>query len=1319
MLGAYTTDTAAIAGRVLSGRYILEAPIGVGGMGMVVRAHHAFLDRTVAIKLLLPELLADEVQRERFLREAKVASAVDHPGVVRITDFGVTQEQIHFLVMEHLAGRTLRQLLRDTGPLGWPDVTRIGVQLCEALHAIGAHGVVHRDLKPENVWVCDPVSQRRIKVLDFGIAGLAAGSGATATITGAGMALGTPDYMAPEQVAGEGVDGRTDLYALGCILWELLCGRRLFADRAEDDVLMAHLEEEAPAPAEHVPGIPGWLNSAILLCLQKERRRRPGSAAVLGRMLSEGLGQEPSGLVVERPMLPAQMSADDDGPPTDETADFWARTRRSTDSTPEEAGTDGETRAPRVRRRPAASAPAVSAPHRRPMGRRWPLAAWGAGLAALLGAALMTTLPQEQSVSLSGPIAAPPPPTSPPPRYFANVEWRNGALEGLGPVSASSGVRAVRYAFDASGRVVRRIGPQGRLAPDDDGFARWEHRYAEGSAGSPTIHRVLEQDEFGETVRVRVYDQGGRRAQLRGPDDLPLRLEEGGAVYSLWLTWGDDGRERERRCLSANPFAREARLCPDGSWGYRLEYPSDAPARRVRSYLGPDGRDHPDRRGVAQVVERLDDEGSVIRVDHTDPSGKPTPGLEGCASLVIRRGPSGGAEETTCLDEDGAPRVGRSGWAVARRTWEGGREQGVAWFDAKGAPLNHDGAHRWRYTYDPDGRLVERQAFDAAGAPTLCSDGFHGERTAYDAAGRRIERAFVDPRGKLTHRDGGCAREVTRWRSGRRAERSWFGPDGDACVRLPGAARIAWAYDERGRLVGERRFGADGKLREGVDGFARVAHRYDPRRNRVETRYFGSDGAPALNHDGVAIIKRSFDPQGRLAGERYYGVDEKPTMNARGIGGRELTWTRDGLERRLTWLGADGRPQAGPKGWTRRLRAYDERGHLTAESWKDDQGRLRNVGGVARVTTRHDRLGRPLEWSWFDSQGRPARGERGVARILNRYDPRGRLVEERAFDPDGKAATRTRQGARRAYDFDAMGRRVETRSLNEDGALVLTSGGWAVQRSRFDSRGNELRRELLGTDRKPIVVRRSRSAGWIARYDARGRQVESAKLGVDGKPVADKSLVTFIVSRYNPYGGEVERRFLDSNRKPAADHLGVAVRTTTWDERRRMTGWETRGLDGQPVGLPGGMSVGPLGVRRTPDCHRMHRTYRPDSFDRITERFGVDGARIDRVLDNPVTPKLNKRRLTALRWRHRDAFGTSYGLVVFGVDMDGPAYAAGVRPGDVLVRLGTKALNRRGDIDTHLASLPVDAADQALVFFHGDSVQTRMVPPRPLEIRDR
>jgi serine/threonine protein kinase len=273
-----------VNGRLVDGRYELTALIGQGGMGQVWTAHDRRLDRQVAVKLLRPGRLPggpdeNEELRRRFARECRTTARVDHPGLVTVHDAGADGEDL-YLVMQYVRGADLADHLAEHEPYPWPWAVAVAAQLCVVLAAVHAVPVVHRDLKPRNVIVRPDGT---LVVLDLGIASVLDADTTRLTLTGS--PLGSPAYMAPEQVMGEAVGPSADLYTLGAVLHELLSGSVPFTAGSALGVLHQHLHD-APVPLRRLrPELPEALEALVLRLLAKDPRDRPADAREVHRAL--------------------------------------------------------------------------------------------------------------------------------------------------------------------------------------------------------------------------------------------------------------------------------------------------------------------------------------------------------------------------------------------------------------------------------------------------------------------------------------------------------------------------------------------------------------------------------------------------------------------------------------------------------------------------------------------------------------------------------------------------------------------------------------------------------------------------------------------------------------------------------------------------------------------------------------------------------------------------------------------------------------------------------------------------------------------------
>jgi serine/threonine-protein kinase len=286
-------------GTVVDDKYEIEALIGQGGMAAVYRARHRFSHRTVAIKWLLPRVARDPSIVERFLREARAASSLEHPAVVAVLDVGRWNDG-YYLVMEHLVGETLRQRLAR-GPLALEEALAVVMPLLGALASAHAKGIVHRDIKPENVFLKRHEDGHVTpKLLDFGISKLSAEQSLTLT----GAVIGTPDYLAPEQItSSKDIDARTDVYQLGVLLYELLGGRMPFVRPSYEALLVAILSDEPTPLATLRPDLPPAIVRTIARAMAREQTARHPDVTALARELEQAAHAPRVGALASAPTL--------------------------------------------------------------------------------------------------------------------------------------------------------------------------------------------------------------------------------------------------------------------------------------------------------------------------------------------------------------------------------------------------------------------------------------------------------------------------------------------------------------------------------------------------------------------------------------------------------------------------------------------------------------------------------------------------------------------------------------------------------------------------------------------------------------------------------------------------------------------------------------------------------------------------------------------------------------------------------------------------------------------------------------------------------
>ena len=279
------------------GRYLIERVLGKGAMGIVYLARDPVIGRLVALKTLNVSADSEEGEefRQRFLREAQAAGILNHPGIVTVFDAGVDEATgLSFIAMEYVEGKSLKELLKSGHMFTYSEVARVGSALAQGLDYAHARGVIHRDIKPANILI---TNQGAIKITDFGVARLE-----SSNLTAEGQFIGTPNYMSPEQVAGTPVDGRSDLFSLGVVVFELLTGARPFGGNSLTEVSYKIVHEAPPIPSHLRPALPPPVNPILLKLLEKDPSRRYQKGADVARALDAlrrvlaGGGGEPGAL---------------------------------------------------------------------------------------------------------------------------------------------------------------------------------------------------------------------------------------------------------------------------------------------------------------------------------------------------------------------------------------------------------------------------------------------------------------------------------------------------------------------------------------------------------------------------------------------------------------------------------------------------------------------------------------------------------------------------------------------------------------------------------------------------------------------------------------------------------------------------------------------------------------------------------------------------------------------------------------------------------------------------------------------------------------
>ena len=532
-------------GRVVDGRYRVDSLLAEGGMGRVYLAHQLSVDRRVALKVLRRAIASDVSAVQRFQNEARAASRLTSPHTVTVHDFGQDASGLLFLAMELVEGRSLHRALRDDGPFTPERAVRIVCQILSSLAEAHGQGIVHRDIKPDNVLLTTtPTGEEWAKVTDFGIAKVVSGAD-VATLTASGTVVGTPRYVSPEQVRGEALDARSDLYSVAVVLYELLAGAPPFDDATPMSLLVRHMQDAPPLLQERAPQVPDALAHVVHWALEKGREARPQTARELYDALSVSLsdagvparstGALP-GALLETAAAPSPMR----GTAVSELAEtgFAATPAPAATPTPSHvAPYDPALLETGFAPTPAPTSDAAPAPAPAPASRpiRWrTLSAFALGAGVAVAIVLAVGPGSDESSKQSAPSAATPAPVQAP--FVELAAAPDAAVEaedvtedvavpfgdaGVGIVASAvvpdaRGVAAdVRADVPAAVRVVR-------IVSEPDGAEVFEGEQHLGTAPLPVD--LAGDDERVVVVRLAGHEDQERTIGAASPDEVLVRL---------------------------------------------------------------------------------------------------------------------------------------------------------------------------------------------------------------------------------------------------------------------------------------------------------------------------------------------------------------------------------------------------------------------------------------------------------------------------------------------------------------------------------------------------------------------------------------------------------------------------------------------------------------------------------------------------------------------------------------------------------------------------------------------------------------------------
>jgi serine/threonine protein kinase len=1225
-------------GTRIADRYTLESPLGAGGMGEVYVAFDTRLERRVALKVLVPQAsysqqtLADWTVR--MMREARAAAAFTHPNVVGIHDVGVHDGQ-PFLALELVKGASLRTYIGKDVALG--RKVRWLVDVALGLAAAHRAGVIHRDVKPDNVLVSD---EGPAKVLDFGIArkvdpnqppidpSAPTEAGAAPVVTAPGTLLGTPSYMAPEQLHGEQIDGRTDQFAWGVLAYELLVGSLPW--RANDTIgTIAAILTRAPLAMPE--SLPPQLRDVVLRALSRDKEERFTSmervAEVLRRFAERTEGDQADSFVDDEtvdgpsesgaaPTLPRGAAPDSAGRPivSSTAPGSGEETAPSTDVDPVPVKTEG-TPPPFATTLQSEQEATRAASGAGRGGRRGVRLAAGAIAVLTLCAAGTAWFVRHRSGA--GAIV-----------YCAEWKERFGLPICALPVSAEAQARrseTLRFVHE-KGRLVRidSVNGRGTLMEDSgdrDVASRALEYNPDGSLAS-----IVATDVLGRFRRKILVSEGGKRLEIVDLAGRPLGLR-GTSITRIDRLLDAAGLVTQE---TFHTRGGAPRADADGAFGHLFTY--DAAGRVVRTtHLGADQqpmvvtggfvseRCIPDplggcselvrldlaekpahEKGVHRVVRKLDGVGNLVALETFDVTGRPAPPVgEAAYRTTFAYDDKGNQVDVRYRGRDDQPvRIGRGFAAGFHFSYDAhGRRIEERHLDPDGNLMRSAwGASIFRYVFDDaTGALLEEAGFDASEAPTVYTFGCAKRSISQKLSPRTWSVRCFDTKGAPSRDTSGV-----HWNkyeadpSGKVLEWSSVDEKGALVANRELEARVRFKHDANGREIERAVFGADDKSAHNGEGYAKRKQAFDADGNLIEIRYLDSTGAPTFLREGYAIVKMTYDSRGLCTEERWLDPNGNGVVRSGGFSGERYTYDRHGRNLTTTALAANGQPVRRAGGYVTVQNQRDEAGRIVAISYLDEKGNVvRGAGKYAVERIGYDQRGLAVTRSFEDENHAPVARDGGYATKATSYDERGNPLEYRWLGVDGKAVVGPEGAASVKLSYDDADRVVSIAYTDPAGQPVLAGEGFAYQESRYDEDGNEVETAYLDTQRRPVAPTGKPFATIRRTFDGRRNNLETSTFDVRGGPIADEGGVATTRLVYDELGRVVKRATFDARGLPAPGEDGAAVLTRVYDDLGNVLERTYRDGAEQP-------HLGPEGYAT--------RKARYDARGRTTEEAFFDGA---------------------------------------------------------------------------------------------------------------
>lgn len=1110
--------------------YTIISFIGSGGMGSVYLAeHHTIKNQRVAIKVIKADLVND-FTRQRIKEEAELLASLQHPNIVRFHDFHIDEDGNIYLIMEYADGVGIDDYIRNvTGLIVEDRICSLFEPILDAVDYAHRHKIVHRDIKPSNIII---TKEGVPKILDFGIAGLMNDNEETAKEK---IIMGTPSYMSPEQVKGDTLDARSDIYSLGVLLHEMMTGNPPYdtTTLTEFEINQKVVDEPLPRMRQFYKYVSDGMQRIVDKATAKNRDDRFRSCAEFKKELHRTVypPKMPRWVwVAASAILLICIGAG---------VGIWDYNRLKTGyyrdytekwGVPVGIGklSAGErTHANRMYRIESSRGKVRRLSH---------VNSVGAVIGDTESERALRPNDAEYSYGADGHLSS------------VKVKDTNGRVVYV--MSYNENMRTLTFRFDDEHGTEKTIGNETIGYVDalgqDDGtkkgrISRWLLTYDDNGyvtevdyAGFQNV-RVGDKDNiFG---RRYVRDDKGRviEESYVGIDGQPKSTRWGLGIKTFEYDSDDNWVKSIYLTTDRTPAL-------DGDGGvsvYTMQYDSYGNLTEARHFFGDDTPMIPKRLGVHGYTRTYDDHGFVTREDYIDTLGQPTFNTYGFAYAMYENDERGFGNEIRLFDTEGNPTYNSSGISIIRS-------------------IN-----------DASGNALVVEYFDADGNPTISSENVAKVVSRFDSLGNVISRFCYGTDGALTASVSGDAGfEATYDKFNRCTSTLYFGTDSLPAPNNDGIIYVENEYDVRGNQIASTYFEAPDspKLRYNSEHVAGWRGKYDDNGNMTETSWIDTDGNVSSCGYGTAVRKMTYDDNGNRISQREY--DESGNLVINGIGaGFDKKYDSRGNCVEYLPIGCDGKLMA-----NRLIEryGYDSNDNVVSVAYFNAEGKpAYNLNKVHRETSAYNNNNQLVESRSFDTEGKPAplKGSRcAVARY--EYDERGNISKRMYFGVDGKPVNgQTEPWSSSKYEHDAMGNITHQLFFDTEGKptdpktmvpegfarydihgnrIYVAAGdgkgniimnplmGACIAKAKYDNNGNRIERSYFDAKERPMLCTVGEKAHLEKyTYDIRDNQTSVSLYDTAGKPMNGSNGYHRQENEYDNLGRQTVEAYFDKNGKPS------------------------------------------------------------------------------------------------------------------------------------------------------------------------------------------